>query len=630
MPVAAHSDAGSAWIDPGPDTPIFVSGFRELGPESSSRWSDDVWDLGPAQLRGSSDSLKVHFQSSSRGKVQINGLPAGYVLPAKRMTFLMLNEEVPVRARQGGSNSAAVMAAATAQVTARHIGLFTWFLEERKVHRLCDATEDDLMDYLRHVAGGTQKSAFKKKLIAAITRLHNYEDLLPPEDRLIAMPWSQATLRRFLGNDPQTGENKLIPISTATMSSLLYWCIQIVEAYQHPPDSLGKSDRPRHTLRMFGSSGAEIEVEDKLGSIQEHVLAAAFVIVAYLSGMRPEEVLDLRRGCLTQFEEDEGGVVRWQVNGKKFKSARGRGGESLSQGVERKEPWVVVETAANAIDTMESLHPKKPLFLWDSFEKDLPRRGRTGDTRTVRRICKNIEQLVKWINEALHSNGLAVEQVPEDDAGNLHASRFRRTVAWHIVRQPSGYISLGLQYGHVRDATTQGYGNRIDSGFPDDIAFEQLMAHVDRLDEIAKEIDAGGKLSGPARHRLEAGSRKLSESGFSGEFASQAELNRLKKDPDLKLFVVEQQFAGCMYDRSKSMCREIPIGDGLEPDLSDCNPSCQNIVRTDSDIVRLETEISRLQREIDSELLPEPIKVRLSSRVESHEKTVRRHRKAAK
>ncbi|MFJ8694213.1 hypothetical protein [Streptomyces roseolilacinus] len=55
-----------------------------------------------------------------------------------------------------------------------------------------------------------------------------------------------------------------------------------------------------------------------------HLSTAALICCAYLSDMRPEEVLALRRGCCSRVERDDG-TVRFEVRGRHFKGGAGRG-----------------------------------------------------------------------------------------------------------------------------------------------------------------------------------------------------------------------------------------------------------------------------------------------------------------
>lgn len=59
---------------------------------------------------------------------------------------------------------------------------------------------------------------------------------------------------------------------------------------------------------------------DEITFLVLHLSTASLITTAYLSGMRPEEVLHLARGCCTR-EEREDGTSRYKITGRHFKGA---------------------------------------------------------------------------------------------------------------------------------------------------------------------------------------------------------------------------------------------------------------------------------------------------------------------
>ena len=92
-----------------------------------------------------------------------------------------------------------------------------------------------------------------------------------------------------------------------------------------------------------------------LRTLQHSLIAAALVIVAYLTGMRPHEVLALQPGCL-QRQRISAAVVRYSVHGRKYKRVR-RDGRSDPNGEQRS--WTTIPPVAQAIDTLERSFPHK-------------------------------------------------------------------------------------------------------------------------------------------------------------------------------------------------------------------------------------------------------------------------------
>jgi hypothetical protein len=63
------------------------------------------------------------------------------------------------------------------------------------------------------------------------------------------------------------------------------------------------------------------------------------VIIAYLSGVRPGEVLNLRRGCV---EHDTANDL-WLMNGRHYQNAVDADGNKPPARAPRRGPWVVVD-----------------------------------------------------------------------------------------------------------------------------------------------------------------------------------------------------------------------------------------------------------------------------------------------
>jgi integrase len=85
---------------------------------------------------------------------------------------------------------------------------------------------------------------------------------------------------------------------------------------------------------------------------------ACFIVVAYLSGMRVGEVLNLERGCVQQ--DPVTGL--WSITGRYWKGAVDHNGDRIPEGEQRRDPWTTVEQAASAINVLQRLHRHQMLF----------------------------------------------------------------------------------------------------------------------------------------------------------------------------------------------------------------------------------------------------------------------------
>ena len=85
----------------------------------------------------------------------------------------------------------------------------------------------------------------------------------------------------------------------------------------------------------------------------------------------------------------------------------------------------------------------------------------------------------------------------------------------------------------------------------------------------------------------------------------------------------------CCYDQSKALChpdRNKSAGVEASPDITNCQPNCGNIARTDRNITDVEAAIEQAREEIVSPTIPLPLKVRLEHRIGSLQQVIDHHR----
>ena len=339
--------------------------------------------------------------------------------------------------------------------------------------------------------------------------------------------------------------------------------------------------------------------------------AACLVVVAYLSGMRPEEVLALKRGCC-QPSDPTDELSGYEIRGLTFKK-RGGDGNTIVGGVERRNAWYVIEPVARAVNVMEKLHPHELLFPVAAFDT------RAGRSTTVsahtNRVNSNIRGLIDWCNQHADASGRPV--IPPDPNGPVTIRRFRRTVAWFIYRQPCGLVALGSQYGHINLQQSEGYGRRAYSGMSD-VLDEHAFALRDQLEASSELLAAGEGVSGPAAERF-VGAATEYNAQFGGSVVTPREARTLLRNPALQVYNNDAQYLACCYDASKALCH--PSNDrqpstSQTPDVLNCDPKCANVARTDSHMTALTGEVEQLEAQIESPMTPIPIRVRLTQRRE--------------
>jgi hypothetical protein len=335
-----------------------------------------------------------------------------------------------------------------------------------------------------------------------------------------------------------------------------------------------------------------------------HLSTACAITVTYLSGARPGEVLSLRRGCIRH--DPAAGL--WLMRGRKWKGAVDESGDKKPEGEERTDPWVVVRPVADAVSVLERLHDRDLLFpttLFDTRLTDALARGRLGKARTTQVLAHHIDWFTAWIDDYCTLTGRD-ERVPPDPSGRqYYPVRFRRTLAWHIVRRPRGLVAGAIQYGHLHVGVTLGYSGTYASGFPDEHAFETWLLRLEQLADAETRLRAGEHVSGPAAPAYTQRVHQVSRQFAGRVLTSTRQARDLLDNPALQIH--EGKGMTCVFDPAKAKCR---LGDSENtrrtPDLTDCQPGCQNIARTDRDITVLQDQIAELEDLVDDPLSPAP------------------------
>ncbi|MGN2638822.1 hypothetical protein ACTD5D_22165 [Nocardia takedensis] len=339
---------------------------------------------------------------------------------------------------------------------------------------------------------------------------------------------------------------------------------------------------------------------DDVKNLVHALYAACFTVIAYLSGMRPGEILSLERGCVTYDP-----ISRlWLLRGLKWKNATDADGTKIPEGVYREDPWVVIEPVARAVAVLEGLTDTTVLFparlVWTRKPHD-----RDG-ARTTPEITKDLARFTNWVNTYCRDHH-RTDTIPTP-ARAIAPSQFRRTLAWFICRRPRGLVAAAIQYGHLHVQITQGYGGNYASGFPDDLAFERWLARLDELDEADRRLADGEHVSGPA-----ADAYRTRVAGGSSRFAGRVirggrQARHILANPSLQIYPGKGMT--CVFNAATALCELAPSVDDARhtPDTTDCRPTCRNIARTDTDITELRAEADNLRAALDDPASP-PIRL---------------------
>jgi hypothetical protein len=362
------------------------------------------------------------------------------------------------------------------------------------------------------------------------------------------------------------------------------------------------------TGRIAGRPWRERLDYDEAPGLFRQLGTAAFIVCAYLTGMRPGEVLGLRSGCCPDPEPDEDGKVgRHLIRGYTFKDATDDNGNHISAGVERDVPWVAIRPVVTAIRVLERMVPEGSL-LFDRNVHDYRRtRSGTGSLK-LETLRSRIADFAAWANNEAIRHGLTSEIIPPDPYGWIGTARFRRTLAWHIARRPNGLVALAIQYGHLKTTLpSQGYASRGRQGIHDLINIETARAVVDTVADLHDNLENGGGLSGPAARRAITTAAQSPQ--FAGTVINATTAKRLLANEDMMIYDNPEAFLLCHYKRRQALCHRDGIAD--TPSLNHCVPGCGNIIRTDQHAEQLRERADLLDKR--AALAPQPIGDRLRS-----------------
>jgi hypothetical protein len=334
---------------------------------------------------------------------------------------------------------------------------------------------------------------------------------------------------------------------------------------------------------------------DGPGPMLRHLRTAALITTAALSGMRPAEVLSLRRSSIMPPQTMPNGITQLHL----VRGHIGKGARYLEDGspaAPKEAVWSVVPIVHQALEVArqisEFLGEPEDSLLFSNTDRPVL------DTTPT----EWISSFIQLVNDRLAPQTRTPEAlvIPEDPSGLITLRRFRRTLAWHIRNQPNGNVTLAIQYQHVSVTTGRGYAGTNRSGMPSEHARADWEHRKEMHQQLLREFDAGSTFFGPAADRLTDIIQKVPR------VLTPQDERRLKKSGELPIYDNPAALALCVFDERQALCKKIEAtGAKPKPDLLGCLPTCKNIARTATHVQQVEQEISRL--ELQAQLSPKPM-----------------------
>ncbi|WP_138946756.1 hypothetical protein [Plantibacter sp. M259] len=314
---------------------------------------------------------------------------------------------------------------------------------------------------------------------------------------------------------------------------------------------------------------------DNFSPLMSHLLTACIIVVAYLTGARPEEVLGLEFGAGPEPLQREDGGRLYLVRGRVWKGLRR---DATGRPVPPKTvEWASTRSAWNAVRVAERIRR----FFGHTSGAVLSSTGLVQQSSLVTDWIEHFREFVNARLVPLHADSGSL-YVGSDPDGRITLRRFRRTLAWFLSNRPGGEITLALQYQHLSTAMANGYAGTKESGMNALLSDEDWAHRRATIQQLGHLLAVGEAVYGPgAAHAVTAVRRLPAE-------VTPAEERRLRRDPELVLYDNPAAIALCAYRATTALChRESDTSPSATPQLGRCHPRCANIVHTEGHLLQI-------------------------------------------
>ena len=298
--------------------------------------------------------------------------------------------------------------------------------------------------------------------------------------------------------------------------------------------------------------------------------AAAYIVCAYLTGMRDCEVQAMRRGCLSIARSEDGLTERHRIRSTIYKR-RAAVGEAAS--------WVTIEPVAHAIAVLERLSAGPARASSSDTLWPVLRASAVTKTHLSSEVVRQLNTFRDHLNAAFGSpDAPAIPPGPDGKPWRITTRQFRRTIAWHIANRPFGTIAGMIQYKHASVAAFEGYAGTSASGFRAEVEAQRRLGQIDDLLDYFDRRQGGASLGGPAGPRI---ARTLDDAAdrlgpLPAMIADRARLRVILASAARSFHV--GVLADCFFDPATALClKRVTTPDPAQPLTTLCEPTrCPN------------------------------------------------------
>jgi len=320
------------------------------------------------------------------------------------------------------------------------------------------------------------------------------------------------------------------------------------------------------------------------------LIAACYIVCAYLSGMRVSEIMQLQRGCHFTETTADGLITRHKLRGTTFKDHERRGIPAI---------WVVIAPVAEAIAVLEQLTDRDELF-WAQRMKP-----QTVPYGAVVQHTYFLKTFRDHVNRIAATGAVPIAAIPEVDGApwSLNSLQFRRTLAWHIANQPFGVVAGKIQYQHVSVATFEGYAGQSASGFRSEIEAERQLQQMEDIVDRYEEYCHGVRAAGPgAAHVGGLFAEVQQELGdFPGKIVDRGRIRAMLLHLGRTLY--PGLLNDCFFDPAVAHCLKAVKSE--TPLIAQCHPDrCPNSCITERHLPVWEQAIATAKEHLSQRRLP--------------------------
>ena len=300
---------------------------------------------------------------------------------------------------------------------------------------------------------------------------------------------------------------------------------------------------------------------------ERQLQTAAYILCAYLTGMRDSEVQSMQPGCLQRNRSADGVVERLTIRSIVYKGREERG---------EPEEWVTIEPVGRAVEIAERLAARhRPRRKDDGIWIVLHRA--VALDRGVPHVVRQINQYRKHLDQRFGTPEEPAIPLVEGQSWMFNTRQFRRTVAWYIANRPFGVVAGKIQYKHASVAMFDGYAGSSASGFRQEVEQEH---HLGQLDDIVVHYEAaqhGERLAGPGAaritHEIDRVRREISS--LPGVIADGKRVKAMLAHLARTLHV--GYLNDCFFEPGTALCLDRSTNSASQPILSNCAPDrCPN------------------------------------------------------